>query len=531
MTPLERRYRLLLHAYPRSYREHRGEEMLDTLLAGAAPGQTRPSWRDAADLIGGGARERAGAHAVPGFANGLRLAGPIALALVAGVTGSAWLVGERTIAASAVAAAWAVAVLARALLPRTGALPALGALAVTLGAVGVAGGQFIGPAVTGLVAAVGTAQPARLLERVTVPTGAALLIAFPVLATLASAPDAAANIVQSRTQDIVTLGMLALAVAGVVTLVRRRDARPWWALLILLTCVPTLARIMIPLGGAESSWRLGPGLALYGRVPAISLFAVALLVACVHLAGRSRDPLAGVGELSLIVAAGLSLFAFVAEVAVTGRTVSLVAAPAYALFVAAALTGPTRRWIRRVLIGAAVFVVAGISLLVVSGQYLIAPGRELAGALALLGLIALTSPASHPPARPGAIGILRRAGQVAAVGVGTFAVAAVVFGFPQFAVLDDAGNEAVWQEVFVAPAVAAIPLVATLIVTAAAVLRRDRRWAAPLPAYAVGLLGCVLTFGVAQDSAASAAIVVGGVGLLVALRLVIRMRVVSRIAT
>jgi hypothetical protein len=26
MTPLERRYRLLLRAYPRSYREHRGEE-------------------------------------------------------------------------------------------------------------------------------------------------------------------------------------------------------------------------------------------------------------------------------------------------------------------------------------------------------------------------------------------------------------------------------------------------------------------------------------------------------------------------
>ncbi len=55
---LERRYRLLLHAYPRQYRRTRGAEILTTLLDSAAPGQTWPHWRDAADLVRGGLRYR-----------------------------------------------------------------------------------------------------------------------------------------------------------------------------------------------------------------------------------------------------------------------------------------------------------------------------------------------------------------------------------------------------------------------------------------------------------------------------------------
>jgi len=55
---LERRYGLLLRAYPRRYRRTRGAEILTTLLDGAAPGQTWPHWRDAADLVRGGLRYR-----------------------------------------------------------------------------------------------------------------------------------------------------------------------------------------------------------------------------------------------------------------------------------------------------------------------------------------------------------------------------------------------------------------------------------------------------------------------------------------
>lgn len=59
MSPLERRCRTLLRAYPRWYRRQRGDEMLATLLEASQPGQRRPSARDARALIMGGLRVRA----------------------------------------------------------------------------------------------------------------------------------------------------------------------------------------------------------------------------------------------------------------------------------------------------------------------------------------------------------------------------------------------------------------------------------------------------------------------------------------
>src|SRR5262245_33618276 len=78
---LERRYRLLLKAYPRGYREHRGEEMLATMLETARPGQVRPDPRDVAEILRGALRERLGMHNAHGLAGGLRIAGPISLAV------------------------------------------------------------------------------------------------------------------------------------------------------------------------------------------------------------------------------------------------------------------------------------------------------------------------------------------------------------------------------------------------------------------------------------------------------------------
>ncbi len=51
MTPLERRYRRLLAAYPWSHRRQYEEEMLAVLLAGAAPGQRRPGVRDTVNVL------------------------------------------------------------------------------------------------------------------------------------------------------------------------------------------------------------------------------------------------------------------------------------------------------------------------------------------------------------------------------------------------------------------------------------------------------------------------------------------------
>ncbi|GAA1887391.1 hypothetical protein [Asanoa iriomotensis] len=60
MTPLERRYRRLLLAYPRAYRRARGDELLTTLLEGAPPDRTHPPAGEAWDLVRGGLRQRFG---------------------------------------------------------------------------------------------------------------------------------------------------------------------------------------------------------------------------------------------------------------------------------------------------------------------------------------------------------------------------------------------------------------------------------------------------------------------------------------
>ena len=58
MTPLERRCRWLLRAYPAWYRRDRAGEMLGTLLEASGPGQSWPSLRDARALVTGGLRVR-----------------------------------------------------------------------------------------------------------------------------------------------------------------------------------------------------------------------------------------------------------------------------------------------------------------------------------------------------------------------------------------------------------------------------------------------------------------------------------------
>jgi hypothetical protein len=58
-SPLERRYRRWLALYPKSFRAEREDEMVDVLIQGADPGQTRPRAREAANLATHGLRRRA----------------------------------------------------------------------------------------------------------------------------------------------------------------------------------------------------------------------------------------------------------------------------------------------------------------------------------------------------------------------------------------------------------------------------------------------------------------------------------------
>jgi hypothetical protein len=51
-SDLERRYRRLLALYPKAFRRQHGQEMLSVLIAGAAPGQRRPTLAETANLLG-----------------------------------------------------------------------------------------------------------------------------------------------------------------------------------------------------------------------------------------------------------------------------------------------------------------------------------------------------------------------------------------------------------------------------------------------------------------------------------------------
>lgn len=94
MTRLERTYRLLLLAYPRGYREQRGEELVATLMDASAPGRQWPGVADAADLVAHGLQARAGARAFTGRGQVLAAAGPIGLGLAAGLSTILLLFGE-----------------------------------------------------------------------------------------------------------------------------------------------------------------------------------------------------------------------------------------------------------------------------------------------------------------------------------------------------------------------------------------------------------------------------------------------------
>lgn len=62
MTPLERRYRLLLHAYPKDERRRIEDELVTVLLACAPAGRRVPSLADALNLLAHGLRARVAAR-------------------------------------------------------------------------------------------------------------------------------------------------------------------------------------------------------------------------------------------------------------------------------------------------------------------------------------------------------------------------------------------------------------------------------------------------------------------------------------
>ena len=76
MNDLERRYRLLLLAFPRRYRARRGEEILGTLMEAAGPNRCWPTLGEAVDLVDTGLQARTGLSARSPLGSLLGLAAP-----------------------------------------------------------------------------------------------------------------------------------------------------------------------------------------------------------------------------------------------------------------------------------------------------------------------------------------------------------------------------------------------------------------------------------------------------------------------
>ena len=90
-SPLERRARVLLWAYPYGYRAERGAEMLDTLIEAAPAGRTWPTLTDAGALLWGGLRVRTAQNRRLATPTNWRLALLLALVLYVAPPAAQWI--------------------------------------------------------------------------------------------------------------------------------------------------------------------------------------------------------------------------------------------------------------------------------------------------------------------------------------------------------------------------------------------------------------------------------------------------------
>jgi DNA-directed RNA polymerase specialized sigma24 family protein len=396
---LERRYRRLLLVYPAGYRQRRADEIVGTFLDTAAAGQTRPTLADVTDLLAGGLRQRAGLDA--DLEAGWALAGPVALALAAGLAGFLWLSVEplfgtpRGYAAPGAYAAWLLALAGWVGLPgRYARWPVALAVAVTALIIPVTAVTGDGrPPLWVVLALLGfgglglaAAPPKGFTIRLGVLTGA--------LVTAAVAKSLLAGRLLETTWKtgyyqpvlslaglVVAAAVVAVAAGGVLAAVEGRRARPWlWAALLLALPGGWLG----PRGtGVEPGTRPG-----FGRLAEVLLATCVVLAAMAALSRvRGRPHPAGAlsraGGVALGCAAGLAGFLWVGEI--PGYGWGPTRGPwAYGAWLVAALAWPVLPAIgRRIAVGAA------LSLTVIVALSLPGAAQAALFTLALLGIVAL----------------------------------------------------------------------------------------------------------------------------------------------
>jgi hypothetical protein len=349
---LARQYRRLLVAYPRAYRDERGDEIIATLLDLAGPRQRRPTIADAIDLLGSGVRRRLGTASVAGFEAGLRLAAPFALAIAAGVSAYAWwrvepmapgavggLLGRFRTLGPMVYAGWLLAAMARSVLrPRPGRVVIGIALALTVVV------PLFAPLTTvdrpplwvlfalglfGLLALAGTPVGAPSTdERLAVPAGA-VAVAVTASAVVLAWPPAGGGFdyyyqpTIARVGAVVGATVAAVAAIAVARVVRRRPAQEWlWATVLLGLPAGWLG----PFDSARLRYAAEADIPRFGRLAQIILATCLAAVAMVTLVRRHRPggnpppALARFGAATLAALAGVAAFAGLGRLGVVGFT-------------------------------------------------------------------------------------------------------------------------------------------------------------------------------------------------------------------
>jgi hypothetical protein len=320
---LERRYRRLLRTYPSGYRREREDEIIGTFLDGAAPGQTRPTAADTADIVVAGLRARLGVLGGGDVGLGLRTAAPVALAVAAGMAVLGLLRDSHSTAghpspfrpALFVYAAWLLAVIGGVVLPVVlarvlAAMALLGTLAALvlvsrswsspspgwslmvltlLGCVAVAGG---GPMSTRQRAGLA----AGTMVSVAVLGGSALLVPTADGPSWLTSGRVMNHHYQSAVEAVVAVA-IAVLLAGMAVLGRLRDRR--WRVAALTLLVATGWLLVPNLSGGDTRF-------VFGAVIVLSIGCATWYLRRTPVAAEQTRPFGLPATLAVGCAAGLA---------------------------------------------------------------------------------------------------------------------------------------------------------------------------------------------------------------------------------
>jgi hypothetical protein len=360
---LERDHRRLIRAYPAAYRQARGDEIVATLMDGAAAGQRRPRLREVVDVLTGAVRQQFGVEGSAGYADGLRTVLPVALVLATALAPAVRVGGVESVPViQPYAYAWFLALVAWAIRPSAGRVLTVVAALFTLRIAAMWSYEFgpvFGVCLVGLVAA---------FAAVAAPPGPATVDGREIGSALWSLPGRAGALAVGSGLGALALtgswwwswwvtgspllAVVVLAVTGAALAARRMGTSVLWAAALLL---PAAVVLPVPEWPYDYSWNWDGTFEarpwLFQRasmdevadilLPLMGATAlVAILLCMVKGSGRLWR---AAGTLTRSTLGGYALFVAAVEIAAGVASVTVLAGCVALALVAVAVTGP--RWL------------------------------------------------------------------------------------------------------------------------------------------------------------------------------------------